>query len=91
LHSLEFYGHFAVSLNNSFSDVVLSSIWQRVCCCFFLSFNSGCESAKVFFSVAFLVIYSVSYNMSFLEVPDVSCIWSVVTICSCVRFHNIFS
>jgi hypothetical protein len=29
--------------------------------------------------------------LSFLEVPDVSCIWSVVTICSCVRFHNIFS
>jgi hypothetical protein len=42
--------------------------------------------------VAILVIYSVLlYNMSFLEVPDVSCIWSVVTICSCVRFHNIFS
>jgi hypothetical protein len=31
--------------------------------------------------VAILVIYSVLlYNMSFLEVPDVSCIWSVVTI-----------
>jgi hypothetical protein len=29
--------------------------------------------------------------LSFLEVPDVSCIWSVVTICSCVRFHNIIS
>jgi hypothetical protein len=37
-------------------------------------------SQRRFFSVAFLVIYSVSYNMSFVEVPDVSCIWSVVTI-----------
>ena len=35
LHSLEFYGHFAVSLNNSLSDAVLSSIWQKMCCCFF--------------------------------------------------------
>ncbi len=49
--------------------------------------NAGWESAKAF-SVAILVIYRVLlYNMSFLEVPDVSCIWSVVTIC-CVRFHN---
>ena len=49
-------------------------------CVVVFSFNSGCESAKVF-SVAILVIYSVLlYNMSFLEVPDVSCIWSVVTI-----------
>ena len=49
-------------------------------CVVVFSLNSGCESAKVF-SVAILVIYSVLlYNMSFLEVPDVSCIWSVVTI-----------
>jgi len=49
--------------------------------------NAGWESAKAF-SVAILVIYRVLlYNMSFPEVPDVSCIWSVVTIC-CVRFHN---
>ena len=65
-------------------------VFGRGCVVVFSS-NSGCESAKVF-SVAILVIYSVLlYNMSFLEVPDVSCIWSVVTICSCVRFHNIFS
>ncbi len=49
---------------------------------FFFSFNSGWESAKAF-SVAILVIYRILlYNMSFLEVPDVSCIWSVVTICT---------
>ena len=65
-------------------------VFGRGCVVVFF-FNSGFESAKIF-SVAILVIYSVLlYNMSFLEVPDVSCIWSVVTICSCVRFHNIFS
>jgi hypothetical protein len=36
-------------------------------------------------SVVFITI------LSFLEVPYVSCIWSVVTICSSVRFHNIVS
>ena len=55
-------------------------VFGRGCVVVLFSFNSGCESAKVF-SVAILVIYSVLlYNMSFLEVPDVSCIWSVVTI-----------
>ena len=49
-------------------------------CVVVFSFNSGWESVKAF-SVAILVIYRVLlYNMSFLEVPDVSCIWSVVTI-----------
>ena len=44
------------------------------------------------FFCGFFVIYSVLlYIMRFLEVPDVSCIWSVVTICLCVRFHNIIS
>ena len=28
--------------------------------------------------------------LSFLEVPDVSCIWSVVMICTGVRFHHFF-
>ena len=65
-------------------------IFGRGCAVVF-SFNSGCESARVF-SVSIPVIYSVLlYNMIFVEVPDVSCIWSVVTIFSCVRFHNIFS
>jgi hypothetical protein len=43
------------------------------------------------FSVAILVIYRVLlYNMSFLEVPDVSCIWSVVTIYLCSLSQYIF-
>ena len=64
-------------------------IFGRGCAVVF-SFNSGCESARVF-SVSIPVIYSVLlYNMIFVEVPDVSCIWSVVTICTGVRFHHFF-
>ena len=59
-------------------------------CVVVFSFNSGWESVKAF-SVAIFVIYRVLlYNMSFLEVPDVSCIWSVVTIYLC-SLYNIFS
>ena len=48
-------------------------------------------SQRRFFSVAILAIYSVLlYNMSFLEVPDVSCIWSVVTIYLCSLSQYIF-